>query len=494
MARQSALLPFTRSWCVPACLRARVVMTTAVVAAGVAGGGCERIQEDGPAFDEEDVRDVKDVRDVVAPDIPKIIDTLKFDAKPKKDLIVADVPDPTPESCDNGSDDDDDGLIDEAGCEPGPNLRPDQTWTDLGTVSLVEQAGPAPTLPFGVSVKNQGTVLVARDISATRRYVWAESLTSPAGVQVLTPGAWATSLNRGAVGLGYGTATLGMSPKVNVLAGPWQTGFVRADVQPAEYPQVPTPGTLHVGVLSRPEIPGVQAAALDLDVWCAGSVPMPCKELEASWQWQQLAARVELIWKPAGLRLGKVTFRDLDGQDGEKFRFLDNVLSGGNDNEFTAAAAAIGQRDPKSTAFSLILTAAIYDKGQPIAAGLSQLGGVPGMAGSRLSAMTVAIDDAEWKVATDLGPASPTVGDRWGVTVAHEIGHFLGLWHTDEFHGQLHDPIDDTPTCDKDVDVLTAEACPIQSKYLMFWTPKGTTVTAGQVKVVRLSPALRQAN
>ena len=291
MARQSALLPFTRSWCVPACLRARVVMTTAVVAAGVAGGGCERIQEDGPAFDEEDVRDVKDVRDVVAPDIPKIIDTLKFDAKPKKDLIVADVPDPTPESCDNGSDDDDDGLIDEAGCEPGPNLRPDQTWTDLGTVSLVEQAGPAPTLPFGVSVKNQGTVLVARDISATRRYVWAESLTSPAGVQVLTPGAWATSLNRGAVGLGYGTATLGMSPKVNVLAGPWQTGFVRADVQPAEYQQVPTPGTLHVGVLSRPEIPGVQAAALDLDVWCAGSVPMPCKELEASWQWQQLATK-----------------------------------------------------------------------------------------------------------------------------------------------------------------------------------------------------------
>jgi hypothetical protein len=31
----------------------------------------------------------------------------------------------------------------------------------------------------------------------------------------------------------------------------------------------------------------------------------------------------------------------------------------------------------------------------------------------------------------------------------------------------------------------------VQSKYLMFWSPKGATLTAGQSKVARLSPTLR---
>lgn len=455
---------------------------------------CERLQEDGPAFEDEDTSDVKDVRDTFVSDIPKIIDSFKADAKPKKDLVLSELPVATPESCGNGFDDDGDGLIDESGCQPAPNLRPDQSWTDLGTLVVTDAPGPAPTVGFGVSVKNQGTVLVARDLSPVRQYIWAETLTSPAGVQVLTPGAWATSLNRGFVGLGQATAQIGMSPKVNVLAGPWTMGFTRAGVQPAEYKNTPVSGTLHLGVLSRPEIPGVQAAAMDLDVWCAGGAPMPCAELQGSWQWQKLQDRVEAVWKSAGLRLGTVVFRDLDGAEGEKFRFLDNVLSGASDNELSGVMVAIGKREPKSTAATLVLTSALYDKGQPVAAGLSQLAGVPGMVGSRLSCMAVAIDEEEWQVAQTLGPNSQVIGDRWGVTIAHEIGHFLGLWHTDEFSGSLHDPIDDTPLCDKDVDVLTAELCPIQSKYLMFWSPKGTTVTAGQVKVLRLSPALRQAD
>lgn len=33
-------------------------------------------------------------------------------------------------------------------------------------------------------------------------------------------------------------------------------------------------------------------------------------------------------------------------------------------------------------------------------------------------------------------------------TVAHEVGHYLGLYHTSESSGNQHDPIPDTPTCD----------------------------------------------
>ncbi len=38
-----------------------------------------------------------------------------------------------------------------------------------------------------------------------------------------------------------------------------------------------------------------------------------------------------------------------------------------------------------------------------------------------------------------------------GSTVAHEVGHFLGLYHTSESNGSQHDPIPDSPQCDGSV-------------------------------------------
>ncbi len=37
--------------------------------------------------------------------------------------------------------------------------------------------------------------------------------------------------------------------------------------------------------------------------------------------------------------------------------------------------------------------------------------------------------------------------DGLSTTLAHELGHYLGLYHTSEPNGELHDPIPDTPEC-----------------------------------------------
>src|SRR5438309_445465 len=66
--------------------------------------------------------------------------------------------------------------------------------------------------------------------------------------------------------------------------------------------------------------------------------------------------------------------------------------------------------------------------------------------------------------------ASPTSAldtDGMGTTAAHEIGHYLGLYHTSERDGSEHDPIDDTPEC-----AAGDSACP-DAANVMFWTGGG---------------------
>jgi len=60
--------------------------------------------------------------------------------------------------------------------------------------------------------------------------------------------------------------------------------------------------------------------------------------------------------------------------------------------------------------------------------------------------------------------------------LAHEIGHYLGLFHTSESGGNTHDPLDDTPECPSSMDadgdgiVSGPECLGAGSEYLMFWS------------------------
>ena len=86
-----------------------------------------------------------------------------------------------------------------------------------------------------------------------------------------------------------------------------------------------------------------------------------------------------------------------------------------------------------------------------------------------------------------------------GETVGHEMGHFLGLYHTSESSGEIFDPISDTPECpaSKANKTVTAENCD-DGNNVMFWkayTPnsmnagkKQNQFTSGQVYVLQHAP------
>jgi hypothetical protein len=72
-------------------------------------------------------------------------------------------------------------------------------------------------------------------------------------------------------------------------------------------------------------------------------------------------------------------------------------------------------------------------------------------------------------------------------TCAHEVGHYLGLYHTTELDGEDVDPISDTPDCG-----TTTAAC-AATMNLMY--PIGgaarQALTAGQGMVLRRHPLCR---
>ncbi len=471
----------------------------AIVMAGPALNACGPVPIE--TLPDAFTKDAADAGDDVAIDINQDIQVPDAGADAKKDV------DPNAkELCNNNLDDNGDGRVDE-NCWPAPNLRADETWYDFGTVTIGGGKGPAPTLTFNASEKSQGMVLVARDITATQKaYVWLEQLVTPAGLQVIGSGdQWATSFNRSAASIGEATALVGESPEVTVSAGTWTFGFVRALQVPWEYGGVPQKGYLQVGLLTRPDNSDKQVV-LDLDVFLVGGTTgMTPDAFGKSVQWQQMRAKIESLWggkdkvqNPIGIKLGNVQFFAMDGDDGVKFKYLDNVLAGDATNELPLVYQATGALRPQSTAATLVLVSGLDDKGMPVAAGLSQLAGINGLANSRASGMAVAIDEATWAQALAEAGTTTTAGDVWGVIIAHEIGHFLGLWHTDEHDGSLHDPLGDTPECQITGQTLTPAACgSVIARNLMFWAPdsegKALSISADQHTVVRRSAVLHAA-
>jgi hypothetical protein len=92
--------------------------------------------------------------------------------------------------------------------------------------------------------------------------------------------------------------------------------------------------------------------------------------------------------------------------------------------------------------------------------------------------------------------------DLVATILAHELGHYLGLFHTTERDATAleHDPISDTPECTTDGDddgkLSTSECDGSGSDNLMWWTYNADldpVLTTGQGTVVRRGPLVQSA-
>ncbi|MEZ4460998.1 MAG: M12 family metallo-peptidase [bacterium] len=107
--------------------------------------------------------------------------------------------------------------------------------------------------------------------------------------------------------------------------------------------------------------------------------------------------------------------------------------------------------------------------------------GIPGMAGLHGSSGSGLVFST-----ASLGSDNTQLGQ----TMAHEIGHFLGLRHTTEHYGSAHDPISDTPECfAPDLAFLCGDSSNFMFAYALGGDQSKTT--AGQAFVIKRSPLVQ---
>jgi hypothetical protein len=118
----------------------------------------------------------------------------------------------------------------------------------------------------------------------------------------------------------------------------------------------------------------------------------------------------------------------------------------------------------------------------------AEAGGIPGPLGMHgTGASGIAI-------ATNMMEGDP---QRLGRTLAHELGHYLGLFHTSEADGSVYDALPDTPACTNKYDadgngLDVADCAGVGSDNLMFWArTTGTKLTPDQQAVLKRALILK---
>lgn len=226
-----------------------------------------------------------------------------------------------------------------------------------------------------------------------------------------------------------------------------------------------TSGTLHL--VSRRFDPG--AGQVDLNIIIVGDTELYQEDLD------EVLARMDQVWTgDGGPRVGQVNLYSTEGSG--FIRYEDS-----NALRATQIDVSSGQ------AMNLFIIQDYSDEPGTLgeAAGIPGPVGLFGMDGA---GVIVAVDGHYWGSELD----TQTMGE----TMAHEVGHQMGLFHTTEDDGSRTESLQDTPACPASADdgdgYFSAEECSdYDGPNFMFWVAGNLAqdqVSDSQAMVLSRSP------
>jgi hypothetical protein len=228
------------------------------------------------------------------------------------------------------------------------------------------------------------------------------------------------------------------------------------------------PSTSAVVVVSiRGEAADVVERLIDLNFVFLPGIPVDAHMASTTPEFAELLALSEAEMATAGIGFGNITFVDLARPEFTNLSSWDEAGA-----MFEETSSQVG----KPRALNVYCVGP-FDGEFTNAAGLS--GGIPGPAFHGTPDSGIAIR---------IAPSYPGFLPAYAKLLAHEIGHYLGFYHTTEADLEHEDPLSDTPRCDEP----DLHACP-DWPYHMFpivnvsqdtWSPS-------QIAIARTHPIVQ---
>lgn len=196
----------------------------------------------------------------------------------------------------------------------------------------------------------------------------------------------------------------------------------------------------------------------------------------------------EGIYQSAGVSIGEVRFFDIGGQDAANFGVIRSQEAVG---QVLTRTRAPGDTLDDALSLNIVFIQTFALPGGGGVLGISQ--GLPGPAGLHGTQASGVVFTSEFLGGRFRDGSGQVVdGNNYtGIVMAHEAGHYLGLFHTTEQNQRSTDPIQDTPACTGGQNFPTG--CPDWTN-LMFPLagPDHTVVTDEQQSVIRANPLTKE--